>query len=56
MQVKPAEVDTFLKGGGALDINGVRKKPKASSNILVIRMISILNIAQYLRMLQRWLP
>ena len=28
MQVKPAEVDIFLKGGGALDINGVRKKPK----------------------------
>lgn len=28
MQIKPAEVDTFLKGGGALDINNVRKKPK----------------------------
>lgn len=28
LQVKPTEVDTFLKGGGALDINSVRKKPK----------------------------
>lgn len=27
-KVKVADVDTFLKGGGALDINSVRKKPK----------------------------
>ena len=26
--MKPAEVDIFLKGGGALDINSVRRKPK----------------------------
>lgn len=30
LQVKPAEVDIFLKGGGALDINSVRKKPKVN--------------------------
>ena len=30
LQVKGAEVDIFLKGGGALDINSVRKKPKVS--------------------------
>ena len=28
MQIKPEEVDVFLKGGGALDITSVRKKPK----------------------------
>ena len=27
-QIKPEEVDIFLKGGGALDINSVKKKPK----------------------------
>ena len=27
-QVKATEVDNFLKGGGALDINSVQKKPK----------------------------
>ena len=27
-QIKPEEVDVFLKGGGALDITSVRKKPK----------------------------
>ena len=27
-QIKPEEVDVFLKGGGALDIASVRKKPK----------------------------
>ena len=26
--IKAAEIDTFLKGGGALDIASVRKKPK----------------------------
>jgi dynein heavy chain, axonemal len=26
--IKAAEIDTFLKGGGALDITSVRKKPK----------------------------
>ena len=29
-KVKGEEVDIFLKGGGALDINSVRKKPKVS--------------------------
>ena len=29
LQIKPEEVDIFLKGGGALDIGSVRKKPKA---------------------------
>jgi hypothetical protein len=32
--VKGAEVDTFLKGGGALDINSVRRKPKVSLVIM----------------------
>mmetsp|Transcript_5388 Transcript_5388/g.12712 ORF Transcript_5388/g.12712 Transcript_5388/m.12712 type:complete len:4322 (-) Transcript_5388:507-13472(-) len=27
-KIKPMDVDVFLKGGGALDINSVRKKPK----------------------------
>lgn len=27
-QVKPSDVDVLLKGGGALDITSVRKKPK----------------------------
>ena len=27
-KVKPADLDVFLKGGGALDISSVRKKPK----------------------------
>ena len=27
-QIKPEEVDIFLKGGGALNINSVKKKPK----------------------------
>jgi dynein heavy chain len=26
--LQPLDVDVFLKGGGALDINSVRKKPK----------------------------
>ena len=26
--IKASDVDIFLKGGGALDINSVRKKPK----------------------------
>ena len=29
-KVKAEEIDIFLKGGGALDINSVRKKPKVS--------------------------
>ena len=28
LQVRAEDVDVFLKGGGALDINSVRKKPK----------------------------
>ena len=34
-KVKGEEIDIFLKGGGALDINSVRKKPKVtfSSNL-----------------------
>ena len=28
MCTQPMDVDVFLKGGGALDINSVRKKPK----------------------------
>lgn len=27
-KIRPSDVDIFLKGGGALDINSVRKKPK----------------------------
>lgn len=30
LQVRAEDVDVFLKGGGALDINSVRKKPKVS--------------------------
>jgi dynein heavy chain len=30
-KVKGEEIDIFLKGGGALDINSVRKKPKVCS-------------------------
>lgn len=29
-QVRVAEVDTFLKGGAALDIHSVQKKPKVT--------------------------
>ena len=29
MQIKAEDVNVFLRGGGALDINSVRKKPKA---------------------------
>ncbi len=29
--IKAADVDILLKGGGALDINSVRKKPKVSA-------------------------
>ena len=28
MQIKAEEIDILLKGGGALDITSVRKKPK----------------------------
>ena len=27
-QIRAGELDVFLKGGGALDINSVRKKPR----------------------------
>lgn len=33
VQIKPEEVDIFLKGGGALDINSVRKKPKVCRSV-----------------------
>ena len=29
VQIKAEDVNVFLRGGGALDINSVRKKPKA---------------------------
>ena len=29
-KVKSEDIDIFLKGAGALDINSVRKKPKVS--------------------------
>lgn len=29
-QIKAEEVDIFLKGGGALDISSIKKKPKVS--------------------------
>ncbi len=31
LQVRGEDVDVFLKGGGALDINSVRKKPKVQA-------------------------
>ena len=43
VQVKPAEMDIFLKGGGALDINSVRKKPKVSHASLEIVHVSASN-------------
>ena len=30
-QIRAGELDVFLKGGGALDINSVRKKPRVSA-------------------------
>ena len=33
VQVRGEDVDVFLKGGGALDINSVRKKPKVRANL-----------------------
>jgi hypothetical protein len=33
LQVKPEEVDVFLKGGGALDIASARKKPKVGAGL-----------------------
>ncbi len=32
VQVRGEDVDVFLKGGGALDINSVRKKPKVDAS------------------------
>lgn len=32
MQIKADDVNVFLRGGGALDINSVRKKPKVHSS------------------------
>ena len=32
MQIKADDVNVFLRGGGALDINSVRKKPKVLCN------------------------
>lgn len=34
-KVKGEEIDIFLKGGGALDINSVRKKPKVGLTLLL---------------------
>lgn len=32
MQIKADDVNVFLRGGGALDINSTRKKPKVHSS------------------------
>lgn len=35
MQVNPADVDQFLRGGSAQDVHSIKKKPKVNSLILI---------------------
>ncbi len=38
-KIRGADLDVFLKGGGALDINSIRKKPKVSVDGTSVRML-----------------
>ena len=45
-QIKPEDVDMFLKGGAALDISSARKKPKvADMSIQALLPACLLNAA-----------
>ena len=45
MQIKPEEIDILLKGGGALDISSVRKKPKVPPQIACHLSVTLQGLA-----------
>ena len=49
MQIKADDVNVFLRGGGALDINSVRKKPKVQSSNVFMQNASCNSKIRWLR-------